>query len=245
MNDKKKLLLSLKKLAEQGPVLPRVCSANAVGVTLQEHLGIQHNTTRRNSLFNYTVSATTTLTGTSGKTNLFACVADWSLSTLKSSKALVETYGREDFARGYAKSLFCTTSSAGPNSFGLYLEVDPAIPSLEERSLCDGIDQSVVAWDVERLQTKLGALGKSAIVSALKVDLNGQTAYQYRYVDLLGEPSVGAFFDLLLNGMITVDHCISMKPKKAAREQGPLFKVRADCRDELYASIERYDLLEV
>jgi hypothetical protein len=77
------------------------------------------------------------------------------------------------------------------------------------------------------------------------VSLNGQKAFHYRYLDILGSPKLEAFKDLLDDGAITLDHLISMKVgSSVAREQGPLFKISASARGELYGNPYRIDLTD-
>lgn len=244
--DEDNLLLALAGLAKKGPIVPVSKGSNAVGKTMQDALGIQHMTAKRNSLFNYTVTATAARSSSSARTNLFACVPNWKSSTYKSSKELVEKFGREDLAKGYEKSLFCTTTSQAPNGFGLVLSVDPRERLLDEQFDFEGSRSPVASWDVDKLEAKLASLGKTAIVTALSVEVGNKAAFQYRYVDLLGRPDTGAFLEMLQDGSITIDHCISMKVgSEVAREQGPLFKIRADSRSELYSDVKRIDLLDL
>lgn len=244
--DEEEILVVLSSLAKLGPIEAPGRGSNVVGKILQDKLGIEHSTTNRNTLFGYTVTATTARPNSGSRTNLFACVPDWKSSVLKSSKELVEKIGREDLSRGYAKSLFCTTTSLRSNGFGLTLKVDPESRILEEWVDSCGEERPLVSWDVSKLERKLADLGKTAIVTALPVDMNGKKAFHYRYVDLLGMPEMRSFLELLENGAITIDHCISVKiGKSVAREQGPLFKVRADCREELYRNVKRIDLMDL
>ncbi len=244
--DEEDILKVLGQLSKLGPIEATAIGSNVVGKILQEKLGIEHRTTSRNTLFNYTVTATTAQMNSGSRTNLFACVPDWGLSVIKSSKGLAERFGREDIPRGYDRSLFCTTTSLGANGFGLILKVSPENRTLEEWELSDGEMNPMVAWDVSKLERKLADLGKTAIVTALPIEINGERAFHYRYVDLLGFPDVGSFLELLQNGAITIDHCISIKTgTSVAREQGPLFKIRADSREELYRNVKRIDLMNL
>ncbi|MCA0893287.1 MvaI/BcnI family restriction endonuclease [Microbulbifer agarilyticus] len=246
-NDENRLLDALASLCRKGPVEPVGTGPNAIGKTLQEMLDIKHSTSNRNTLHNFVITATKSRPQSGGRTNLFACVADWKNSRCKSSKELAERYGREDASRGYAHSLFCTSSATGPNGFGLKLNVNPEDQALEEWHTSDEGETPVVRWCATRLINKLAALGKSAIVTALPVTMkSGRNFYHYRYVDILGQPDSSSFFELLSHGIITIDHCISIPAKGGpAREQGPLFKIRADARSELYGSLRRIDLLDL
>ena len=245
-SDEDKILKALSDLSKQGPIVPPKGGSNAVGKLLQESLKITHSTTRRNSLYNYTITATAAQLNSSGRTNLFACVPDWRSSPFKSSKELVENFGREDLSRGYSNSLFCTVTIAGPNGFGLVLKANSEKRSLQEWFVSKEEQSLVAVWDVSKLEKKLASLGKTAIVTALPVDIGGKKAFHYRYVDLLEKPKLVNFLELLESGAITIDHLISIKVgKKAAKEQGPLFKVRANAREDLYKNIKRIDLMDL
>jgi hypothetical protein len=245
-NKEHEILKALVLLAKRGPVEAIGSGPNAVGKTLQEYLGISHSTTSRNTFHGYTVTATKSLSNSSGRTNLFACVPSWDISNKKSSKEILVSFGREDLDRGYAKSLFCTTTSLGPNGFGLTLKVDASNKSLEEWHVSGQCDDMVVAWDVSRLEAKLANLGDVAIITALPIDTGEKLSFQFRHVDLLSQPNIDGFLDLLDSGIITIDHCLSMKVgTEVAREQGPLFKITANARDELYGEVKRYDLLDL
>ncbi|MEZ9109916.1 MvaI/BcnI family restriction endonuclease [Vibrio cyclitrophicus] len=243
-NDTLELLKALSTVCKRGPIETSLKGSNAVGKLLQEELGIIHDTKRRNSFCGFTVTATARAQS-SGRTNLFACVPDWGCSTIKSSTQHVQTHGKEDRSRGYSRSMFCTLNSLYPNSFGLYLKANPSQMQLEEWLDKDGLKQRLLIWDTTKLLQKLNGLGRSAIVTGLPINLNGSKAYHYRYVQILGKPEPATFFRLLADGAITVDHCVSIaEGKKTAREQGPLFKVSSEAREELYGSFQKYDLFD-
>jgi len=245
MNDEMKLVEQLKAFCAQGPIPAIGMGSNSVGKTMQKHLGITHSVRGRNVLHGHTITSTLSKPNSSSRTNLFACVPDWGSSVFQSSKELVSHFGKEDLAKGYKKSLFCTVKSSSVNSFGLFLKADAANRILEEWSRSSGNDSLAVKWSMDKLESKVIALGDTAILRALPVYLNGKKGFHYRYLDLLGAPDMVSFLDLLENGAITVDHCISIKlGKTSAREQGPLFKIRADAREDLYKGMRRYDLMD-
>ncbi|MBT4434896.1 hypothetical protein HOD02_01140 [bacterium] len=245
-NDEDKILQALSGLSKLGPIIPSKGGSNAVGKLMQESLKIAHSTTKRNSLYNFTVTATSSKLNSSGRTNIFACVPNWKSSPYKSSKELVKKFGREDLSRGYSNSLFCTVTSTGPNGFGLVLRANPEKRSLQEWFVSKDEESLVAIWDISKLKEKLASLEKTAIVTALPVNIGGKKGFHYRYVDLLEKPELINFLELLESGAITIDHLISIKVgQKAAREQGPLFKVRANAREDLYKNIKRIDLMDL
>ena len=241
-----KLINALRELAQKGPIQSASRGSNAVGKTLQQALGIEHSTKARNSLHGYTITGTTSKASAGGRTNLFACVPNWKSSDYKSSKEIVEEFGREDLERGYYRSLFCTTNSFGPNGFGLKLKANSSYKSLKEVFTDGHLERAVVNWDIKKLEMKLLNLGDMAVVNALPVELGGKKGFHYRYLEILSEPNIEVFLELIEDGVITIDHCISIKAgSSVAREQGPLFKIRADSRDALYRTVHKIDLMNV
>jgi len=246
MDDEIKLVKALKLLCAMGPIVACGSGSSAVGKTMQNYLGIRHKIVERNKLFGYTITSTISKYNSGGRTNLFAKVPDWNLSRFKSTNEFVMQFGREDVERGYQKSLFCTVNSLNKNSFGLQLKVDTGKRSLEEWGYLDNGGSLAVKWCLEKLERRLSKLGKTAIVRAVPIDLNGYKAFHYRYLDLLGAPEISSFLDLLGSGGVEIDHCISMKyGSNSAREQGPLFKIRSDSLGEMYTGIRRFDLMDI
>jgi hypothetical protein len=241
MPEKEKLIVAAKKLCALGPLLAATSGSNAVGKTMQKHLGIDHSVTQRNRLFGYTITSTVARNAFTGKTNLFACVPTWDLSKAKSSKELLLRVGREDSSKGYSRSLFCTVSTQSRNSFGLELRLNLGDDTLDE--IFDGAP--IVSWKFDKLEEKLRNLSNTAILTAVPIDLRGQKAFHYRYLDILGSPKIEAFKGLLDDGAVTLDHLLSMKfGSTSAKEQGPLFKIKASARAELYGKPYRIDLTD-
>ena len=120
MDDEIQLIEQLKALCALGPIPAIGMGSNSVGKTMQKHLGITHSVRGRNVLHGHTITSTLARPNSSGRTNLFACVPDWSSSVFKSSKELVSHFGKEDLVRGYHKSLFCTVNSKSENRIGYF-----------------------------------------------------------------------------------------------------------------------------
>ena len=246
MHDQVKLIEDLKALCLRGPITANGSGSNIVGKTMQHALGISHRTTRKNILHNHTITSTISSFNSSGRTNLFAMVPDWSVSKIKSSTELVRSYGSLDTERRYQKSLFCTVNALGPNTSGLRLKVNLERKTIGEYFVKKGKEVPVVQWDVQKIERRLSKLKKTAIVQAMPVSLGTTRAFHYRYVDILGEVDLMSFLELLADGMITLDHLISLSfGSSAASEKGPLFKIRADARPELYKTMLRIDLMDL
>jgi hypothetical protein len=236
----------LAGISKSGPQPSVTSGSNSVGKTLQHLLGIKHSTTKKNSLFGYKISATASKVSNS-RSNLFACVPDWGRSDVKSSTEFLNIYGRACPKGKYQKSLFCTVDSLVTNSFGLKLSSSSSPFFFNEVFAGkDGLSRKILTWDIEKLSLKLNSLGNFAIVEAVKITGHKKDHYHYRYLELLSNPSISSFFNLVNQGAITLDHLISMDfGKQTAREQGPLFKVRAPARKLLFESCLRVDLMEL
>lgn len=240
------LVDALAGISKSGPQPSVASGSNSVGKTLQHLLGIKHSTTKKNNLFGYNISATASKVSNS-RSNLFACVPDWGMSDVKSSTEFLNIYGRDCPKGKYQKSLFCTVDSLVTNSFGLKLSSSSSPFFFNEVFTGkDGLSRKILTWDIEKLSEKLNSLGNFAIVEAVKITGQGKDHYHYRYLELLSNPSISSFFNLVNQGAITLDHLISMDfGKQTAREQGPLFKVRASARKLLFESCLRVDLMEL
>jgi hypothetical protein len=244
--DTDEVLGDLKELSAEGPIKAVCGGSNAIGRTLQDKLNISHSVAHRNHYKGFTITATNASKGSGARTNLFAAVPNWKISQIKSSTEFAEQFGKEDVRRGYAKSLFCTVSSMSPNGFGLSLDVNRSKDVLSEiHTFPDGRSSKILVWDTPSLERKLTKLDNCAIVSAIATKRGAAKYFHYRYVEFLAGPSVEPFFELLGDGAITIDHLISRRfGVGAAREQGPLFKMREDSRKLLFSKWARYDLLQ-
>jgi len=233
----------LRDISNLGPVKAVSNASNAVGKTLQKLLGITHSTTSKNYHKGILITSTATKRG---RTNLFARVPDRDMSRYKSTTDLVRAVGRENKNKGYEKSLFCTVKANVPNSFGLSLKVDSYHKVVDEMFTDDSnMTSSVVCWSINDLESRISELGDTAIVTAIPSHRNGSKYFHYRYVEFLGAPNASKFGELLDNGIITLEHLISLKIGGAsAIEKGPLFKISNASRNLLYPQDSKYDLME-
>jgi len=240
--DRKQIIDKLRRISELGPVESVSSGANGIGKTLQHLLNIEHTTTRKNNLGGMVINATSIKT--ISRTNLFAAVPDWSTSKVKSSTEILERYGRDDPTGKYEKSLFCTVSATEPNSFGLKLECNRNSQTLSESYIKDETKINFATWDSSKLNKKLMALDKTVIVSAIKQKKNDVDHFHYVQAELLSNPEISSFFQLVDVGAITLDHLISrVSGKKVAREQGPLFKMKQEVREVLFSHYAKINLM--
>lgn len=238
------VLEDLKALSREGPVPAVGSGSNAVGMTLQERLGIVHTTNGNPSHKGFVLKSTTASPTGTGRMNLFARVASWQDSELCSSRELLELLGRPDEARGYELSLFCTVGASRPNGFGLVLGIDRGNSMVVEYLAPKaGAPRPLLRWNVSDLKKRLIDAKPYISVTAERIQRNGRNYFHYRFAEYLGEPDSSRFEELVEDGVITLDHLLSLKPKKGVREQGPLFKLALAHRHLLYPDARRTDLL--
>lgn len=241
-NSREQILNKLKDISELGPVPSVASGANGIGKTLQHLLNIEHTVSKKNNLGGMVITATSM--NSNNRTNLFAAVPDWPTSLVKSSAEILDKYGREDLSGKYEKSLFCTVNSIEPNSFGLKLVCNRKNHTLSEVHISEDSEVQFIRWDTNKLNSKLMALDKTVIVSAIKKKKQGVDYFHYVQAEILSKPDISSFFQLVDVGAITLDHLISRRfGSKAAREQGPLFKMKQDVREVLFSNYSKINLL--
>ncbi len=235
---------ALAKISKLGPIKSLNKSSNSIGFTLQEVLGIEYSSKNKNNFYGYIINATDRKK--SNRTNLFACVPDWKISRLKSSREILDQYGKKhDDNEKYSKSLFCTVDAVHPNSFGLSLICDKSQNQLSECYNGKKDQNEFVVWDTARLNKKLSSLQKTIIVSADTTKVENETFFHYKTAEILSNPNLNSFFELLGVGAITVDHLISLRREtNRCIEQGPLFKLRQSSRPILFDDYMKINLVD-
>lgn len=236
------VLSDLKRLSLKGLIKSVGSGSNSIGKTLQSELNIHHSTTSRNSYKGFTITATSTKVK---RTNLFAKVPNWSRSDVKSSKEMLNLYGRKDPSGKYKKKLFCSVNSLDFNNFGLRLYVDKPMRLMYEKFCMENQESFVALWDYEGLAQKLSFLDKTIVVSGNSFKRDDGNYFHFRFAEFMLGPSMEKFLNLVDYGAITMDHLISMKEgSKNVREQGPLFKIAKISKEDLFSTYKKFDLMD-
>lgn len=236
------LLKVLRELSNKGPVPAVGHGDTSVGTTLLAQLGLNLSSASKAMLHGFVLSARR---GTKAKdvnrVNLFAKVADWQISCLKSSKEILNTYG---YGLDDEHRLNCTVSARQPNGQGLYFEVDRENQLLQEKHRAsDGRSSDVVAWKLSILKERLLASHPAtAWIVAIPSERDGVDHFHFRYVTFTERPRVEDLPDLLAIGTVTMDHLISHVDGKVV-EKGPLFKIHPKNVDALFPKSHTIDLL--
>jgi hypothetical protein len=214
------LLERLKSLSTKGALKAIKQGDTAIGMTIEHALGISANSSPYPDYKGIELKSAR-LNQASNRTTLFAQVPDWGISTLKSSKEIVDKYG---YPRNEDLKLYCTLSTNKYNSQGLGFEIDFNNDILNEVHEQDG---NVASWLGQTLRNKL--LEKHRETFWIKADtqtIGGDEYFTLKSVTHTKNPLASQFLLLMEQGIITMDHLIKRKDMTGkTTEKGPLFKI--------------------
>ena len=226
------LTKKLRELACNGP-LEAVCTGDtAIGRSIETALGIQINSSKAPDYKGIELkSGRASLSGKETRATLFACVPDWSISQLKSSKDILERYG---YQRETDFKLYCTVSSRTPNSQGLMFDFEEANRWLHEKHVASRINK-VAVWRLSTLEQRLVNKHKETFwIKASAEKRKGREFFNLKSVLRTRNPNLAQLERMLKDGNVTMDHLIKRTPSGGAQEKGPLFKVTRSRIGELF-----------
>jgi hypothetical protein len=227
------LLQLLKKIAKAGPIKSECVGDTAIGRSIESALGIPINSSRNPDFKGIEIKSgrVPALGGKQNRATLFACVPDWDLSRLKSSKEILDRFG---YWKNGEFQLNCTVKVARANPQGLQLEVVEAKSLLREFYARHPIEESCI-WRLDRLHQRLAEKhGETFWVKAESIAKNGVEWFQLKSVTHTSRPSMIQFDRMLSDSSITLDHLSNRTPSGGAHERGPLFKVERPRLGELF-----------
>lgn len=237
------LLNLLKKIALAGPIKAECEGDTAIGRSLETALGIKINSDRNPDFKGIEIKSgrSSILPSKENRATLFACVPDWDLSALKSSRNILEHFGYE---RGSDFKLYCTITTQRANSQGLQFEVKEAEKWLREFYAREPV-QEVCIWRLDRLHERLAEKHRETFwVKAKSIQRRSNEWFQLESVTHTTRPSLNQFDRLLTDGTVTMDHLIKRKASGRVTEKGPLFKIHRPRLGELFLGEPRqYSLL--
>lgn len=233
------LLALLEALSKKGALKAIKKGDTAIGMTIEHALGIPANSSPFPDYKGIELKSAR-LNNASNRTNLFAQVPDWSISTRKSSKEIVDKYG---YPRNKDLKLYCTLSANKYNSQGLGFEVDFNNDLLNEVHNQDG---NVATWPGQTLRNKL--LEKHRETFWIKANTHTHNDDEYftlKSITHTKNPLANQFLLLIEQGIITMDHLIKRKDMTGkTTEKGPLFKIRPQHLSLLFPEPINYILCE-
>jgi len=228
------LLEKLRTIALGGPIPAECLGDTAVGRTLETALGIAMNSSRKPDY--YGIELKSYRAARKNRINLFAKVPNWTLSPFKSSAAILDGFG---YPRSGTFKLYCEVSTMYANSQGLRLRVQASPDWLVEWAKGVG---DVAVWEMDTLhQCLLEKHRETFWIRAETSHLDGREHFHFTQVKHTQSPSVVVFDQLLLNGIVTLDHLIK-RDGSQVQERGPLFKIEKDGLEELFPNPRVYNL---
>jgi len=238
----RELLGLLRSIASQGP-LKAVCEgATAIGRSIETALGIDINSSRNPDFKGIELKAgRSQILSRETRATLFACVADWHLSRLRSSQEILDRFG---YQRQNDFKLYCSVYSTNANSQGLQLSVDLAANWLKEVFKGPPLEE-VCVWELPRLHQRLQEKHNETFwIKADSIKTSSGEYFALKSVIHTSKPSSDQFDRLLENGTVSLDHLIKRK-RSSCVEKGPLFKIERPRLSELFLGAPRhYSLID-
>lgn len=226
------LLTRLRGIADLGPI-QAVCKGDtAVGRSIETALGITINSSRKPDYKGIELkSGRSKLVSKQTRATLFACVPDWQLSALKSSKAILERFG---YARNGDFKLYCSVSTQRANSQGLQLKLDEAVRWLREIAVRTSEEQ-VAVWQLNHLEKRLTEKHRETFWIKARAEKRADGEwFHLQSVTHTRSPNLPQLERMLGDGTVTLDHLIKRLPTGRAHEKGPLFKIDRQRISELF-----------
>lgn len=233
------LLDKLRAIAKLGPLKSIKSGDTGIGMTIENALGILANSSKHPDYKGIELkSAREKDKVQKTRSTIFAQVANWGLSPLKSSGAIVDKYG---YMRDTDLKLYCSISTKASNSQGLFFEYLEDKDQLIEKHVTDG---EVAVWNGSVLRQRLIEKHKETFwIKAESIEINGVEHFLLKSVIHTKNPLIGQFMPLLKDGIITMDHLIKRKNGTGnATEKGPLFKINPKHLNLLFPEQKEYQL---
>ena len=223
------LVEKLRKIAKD--YLPAEVDADtAVGRAIEKALGIKINSSKSPDYKGIELKSSRALRK-ANRSGLFAKVADWEISSCKSSAEILRRHG---YVEEGVRRLCCTVKASRPNSQGLFLVKTDS----ELREMCKmaGKTAGVCIWRLSGLHEALLKKHRETFWIKLESFSRGKNEY-FRLKSAIHtkSPSVTHFDTMLDSGDVTVDHMITQEPDETSpQEKGPQFKVADAKRPQLF-----------
>lgn len=231
------LLQKLKDIAKKGPLRAIKDGSTAIGMTIEHALGITANCSKEPDYKGIEIKSGRGFNRT--RTNLFAQVADWKISPMKSSAEILNAFG---YDRDGDFKLYCTVSAIKKNSQGLRFDYRESDGCLVEIHVDIG---DVAVWPEKLLKDRLiEKHAETFWISAESKTINGVEYFQLKSVTHTKSPLQNQLLPLIESGTITMDHLIKRKAgiRPRVSEKGPLFKINKKDLPLIFPSPKTYSL---
>ena len=238
-----KLLCLLREIA-CNPIPAPVQGDTAIGMAIEQALGILPNSSKEPDYNGIELKSSRTKVKISqaNRVNLFAQVANWNHSHLKSSSDILDVYGYESQDDGCFK-LYCTVSALKPNSQGLIFTIDDDADIVQEKYFNGQSYSDVAVWLGSKLRERLAEKHTETFwIEADSIFLDGCEYFCLKNVKHTRRPLLTQFLPLIQDGVITMDHLIKRKNGRVS-EKGPLFKILPKDLSKLFPEERNYSLI--
>lgn len=179
-----------------------VVADTGIGRTIESFLGISMNSDKTPDYKGIELKSHREKRS-STKNVLFTQTPDWSISTFKSGREIVEKYGY--FTKEGKKTYQNTVQCAPPNSQSLFLNVNQIKDLLELQEDCHPT-KDIATWRLMKLHQRL--LTKHHETFWIEVEnrlSDGKEFFRYKLIEHTKNPNVGQFDILLEQNLITID----------------------------------------
>jgi MvaI/BcnI restriction endonuclease family len=235
------LLSLMQEISEKGWIKGIRTGTTAVGHLMETELGIPANSSKNPDYKGIEIKSSAAKAKSGGRVNLFAKVATWPISPMKSSGQILKNFGYE---RGPDFKLYCTVSATNTNSQGLSFRYDEKSALLSEVST-NPLIPIVANWEEAILIRELANKHAETFwVKAKSQKRSDGVYFRYESVTHTKNPLLTQFIPLILSGDITMDHLIKKNASGKTSEKGPLFKIQAQKMSLLFPEPKYYNLFE-
>ena len=226
-NVAQELLEKLTDISTMGFIESMRHGPTGVGFTLETLLGIPANSSRRPDYKGIELKSGRVATNgrSRNRSDLFSKVPNWKLSTLKSGREILDTYGYFSEAE-QRMQLYCTVKNI-PNPQGLFLQVNSSGDRVENLAVgANGAIEPVVVWVLSELEDDLAAKHQETFwIKAQRRETRGVEAFHYTAVTHTRSPLVNNFGLLVDIGKIELDYTMNIQPNGVERNHGYKFKI--------------------
>jgi len=230
------LIEKIRAIARKGYIKSPFKGDTAIGRLLETELGIVINSSKDPDYKGIEIKSSRA--ERQNRKNLFAQVPDWDISTVKSSRTILDQYG---YLKDGVRRLYCTVTSTRFNPQTLRLKVDSSKGLLTEYSSRDG---DVVSWRFRNLEQRLLTKHKETFwVEALSKIEDGQEYFKFTKIEHTKDPLASQLGILIQQGQVSLDHLIKEKGVSAV-EKGPIFKLKKNSLPLLFPPSEIYVLAD-
>lgn len=231
-------LLGRLRLLARSPLPATHRGDTAIGMTIEAFLGISPNSDKKPDYKGIELKSARSKK-IPNRSNLFAQVANWNVSRLKSSAAILDAFG---YWSGKLFRLNCTVSAATVNSQGLYFYIDEHADEVHEMHTDGSVATDVAVWLGSKLRDRLQEKHAETFwIEADSIVVNGAEQFLLKSVRHTKRPLLTQLIPLIKEGVITMDHLITREDGKV-REKGPLFKIHPKNLGRLFP-VERIHIL--